>query len=144
MTTKQPIQIRQGDVYLIPVKALPKGCTPIHPLDGRCFVLAFGETTGHAHAIYDFTADAEAEKAASEAIANAQAGAVADEAVKRAMKLRTAQMWASPDGEWYLEVRQPSQMRHEEHAAPTIPPGIYHAPIQVEAKSENMIRRVQD
>ncbi len=91
MTTK-PIQTRQGDVYLIPVKALPKGCTPIHPLDGRCFVLAFGETTGH----------------------------------KYAVSLHTAQMWTSPDGEWYLEVRQPSLMKHEEHAAPTIPPGIYH------------------
>lgn len=140
----KPIQIRQGDVYLIPVAALPAGCTPIQPEAGRRFVLAHGETTGHAHAIYEFTADEAAEKEASEAIANASASAAATDAIKRAMDLRTAQMWASPDGEWYLEVRKSSQMRHEEHSAPTIPPGIYHAPIQVEAGADNMLRRVQD
>jgi len=143
MTTK-PQQIRQGDVYLIPVTALPAGCKPIQPEGGRRFVLAHGEATGHAHAIYEFTADEDAEKAASDAIASASASASAEQAVKRAMKLRTAQMWASPDGEWYLEVRQPSTMRHEEHGAPTIPPGIYHAPIQVEANADNMVRRVAD
>lgn len=141
---QQPIQIRQGDVYLIPIKALPLGCKPIQPEGGRRFVLAHGEVTGHAHGIYEFTIDAQAEQAASEAIANASASAAADEAVKRAMSLRTAQMWASPDGEWYLEVRKASELRHEEHSAPTIPPGIYHAPIQVEANSDNMIRRVAD
>lgn len=141
---QRPIQIRQGDVYLIPVKALPAGCKPIQPEGGRRFVLAHGEVTGHAHAIYEFTADADAERAAADAIATASASAAAGEAVKRAMSLRTAQMWASPDGEWYLEVRQPSAMRHEEHSAPTIPPGIYHAPIQVEANNDNMIRRVAD
>jgi len=143
MKTKA-IQIRQGDVYLIPVAKLPAGCTPMQPEAGRRFVLAHGEVTGHAHAIYEFTADVDAEKAASEAIANASASAQAERAVKRAMTLRTAQMWASPDGEWYLEVRQPSTMRHEEHSAPTIPPGVYHAPIQVEANSANMLRRVAD
>jgi hypothetical protein len=143
MKTK-PIQIRQGDVYLIPVKALPAGCTPIQPEGGRRFVLAHGEVTGHAHAIYEFTSDVSAEAAAIDAIAAASASAAADLALKRAMALRTAQMWKSPDGEWYLEVRQKSTMRHEEHSAPTIPPGIYHAPIQVEANSDNMIRRVAD
>lgn len=140
----RPIQIRQGDVYLIPVAALPAGCKPIQPEGGRRFVLAHGEVTGHAHAIYEFTADEDAEKAASEAIASASASAAANQAVKRAMALRTAQMWSAPDGEWYLEVREPSTMRHEEHSAPTIPPGIYHAPIQVEANADNMIRRVAD
>jgi hypothetical protein len=147
MTTKrdnQPIQIRQGDVFLIPVAKLPAGCKAIQPEGGRRFVLAHGEVTGHAHAIYEFTADENAEKAASVAIAGASALAAADEAVKRAMSLRTAQLWSSPDGEWYLEVRQPSAMRHEEHSAPTIPPGIYHAPIQVEATADNMTRRVAD
>lgn len=140
----QPIQIRQGDVYLIPVKALPAGCTPIQPEGGRRFVLAHGEVTGHAHAIYEYTSDEQAEKLAIEAIASASSAAAAGDAIKRAMELRTAQMWAAPDGEWYLEIRQPSTMRHEEHSAPTIPPGIYHAPIQVEAGADNMLRRVSD
>lgn len=140
----KPHQIRQGDVLLIPVQALPANCIPIQPEGGRRFVLAHGEITGHAHAIYEFTSDADAEKAAADAIANASASAAADAAMKRAMLLRTAQMWASADGEWYLEVRQPSTMRHEEHSAPTIPPGIYHVPIQVEANTSNLIRRVED
>lgn len=137
-------QIRQGDVYLIPVKALPKGCTPIDPEGGRRFVLAHGEVTGHAHAIYEYTTDAAAEAAANEAIAAANASALAHAAVNRARALRTAQMWASPDGEWYLEIRQPSTMRHEEHSAPTIPAGIYHAPVQVEAGLQNSLRVVAD
>lgn len=146
MTKQQnhPFQIRQGDVYLIPVKSLPAGSTPIPPEGGRRFVLAHGEVTGHAHAIYEFTADADAEKLAAEAVAGASASAAAEQAVRRAMELRTAQMWASSDGEWYLEIRRPSMMRHEEHSAPTIPPGIYHAPIQVEAGADNMLRRVAD
>lgn len=135
----KPIQLRQGDVYLIPVKALPKGCTPIEPEGGRRFVLAHGEVTGHAHAIYEFTPDLAAEHAAREA-----AGEIAEAALARARARRTAQMWASPDGEWYLEIREPSTMRHEEHSAPTIPPGIYFAPVQVEAGADNMIRQVAD
>lgn len=61
MKTAQ-IQIRQGDVLLRPVKALPAGCTPIEPEGGRRFVLAHGEVTGHAHAIYEFTPDEQAEQ----------------------------------------------------------------------------------
>ena len=145
MTQKlTPIQIRQGDVFLIPVAALPAGCKPMQPEGGRRFVLAHGEVTGHAHAIYEFTADADAEQAAAAAISAASASAAAQQAVARAMALRTAQLWAATDGEWYLEVRQPSTMRHEEHSAPVIQPGIYHAPIQVEAGADNMIRQVAD
>jgi hypothetical protein len=42
-------QCRQGDVLLIPVEALPAG-TIEESADGRV-VLAYGEVTGHAHAI---------------------------------------------------------------------------------------------
>lgn len=41
---------RQGDVLLIPVAALPKGCRPI-PAEGERIILARGEVTGHAHAV---------------------------------------------------------------------------------------------
>jgi len=50
MKTQRRI-IRQGDVCLIPVKALPDGAQP-RESTGRV-VLAYGEVTGHAHAIYD-------------------------------------------------------------------------------------------
>lgn len=130
--------IRQGDVLLVPVAALPEGCKPIEPEKGRRFVLAHGEVTGHAHAIYEFTADAQAEQDL------AKAAEVTDALLSRARKARMAQMWASPDGEWYLEVKSPSVMRHEEHSAPTIPAGIYHCPVQVEAGPGNMARVVAD
>ena len=133
-----PFQIRQGDVMLIPVAALPAGCKHIEPEGGRRFVLAHGEVTGHAHAIYEFTPDEQAEQQL------AKAAEIAGAALERARTRRTAQMWASPDGEWYLEIRQPSTMRHEEHSAPAIPPGIYHAPVQVEAGPDNMARIVAD
>ena len=130
--------IRQGDVMLIPVAALPAGCVHIEPEGGRRFVLAHGEVTGHAHAIYEFTPDEQAEQDL------AKAAEVATAALERARALRTAQMWSSPDGEWYLEIRKQSVMRHEEHSAPTIPAGIYYCPVQVEAGPDNMNRLVAD
>ena len=45
--------IRQGDVCLIQVAKLPKGAVAVESKDR--VVLAFGEVTGHAHAIYDVT-----------------------------------------------------------------------------------------
>lgn len=49
--TKLP-QLRQGDVQLQQVNSLPAGCTEVAP-EGNRIVLAHGEVTGHAHAIYD-------------------------------------------------------------------------------------------
>lgn len=137
-TEKNQHQIRQGDVYLIPVAKLPNGCTHIEPEGGRRFVLAHGEVTGHAHAIYEFTADEKIEQD------SAMAAEVATAALERARKLRTAQMWVCPAGEWYLEVRRESTMRHEEHSAPQIPAGIYYCPVQVEAGPDNMHRLIAD
>jgi hypothetical protein len=138
ITMKKALQIRQGDVYLIPVSKLPEGCIHIEPEGGRRFVLAHGEVTGHAHAIYEFTPDQQAEQDL------AKAAEVAGAALERARTRRTAQMWSAPNGEWYLEVRQESTMRHEEHSAPKIPVGIYHCPVQVEAGPDNMARIVAD
>lgn len=44
--------LRQGDVSLIKVSALPKGAVEIKTESNRV-VLAYGEVTGHAHAIYE-------------------------------------------------------------------------------------------
>ena len=44
----QPKLIRQGDVLLRPVAALPPG---LKPLESR--TLAYGEQTGHAHVVID-------------------------------------------------------------------------------------------
>lgn len=42
----------QGDVLYTPVLSLPADATPVQR-DGGRIVLAYGETTGHAHAILD-------------------------------------------------------------------------------------------
>ena len=42
---------RQGDVLIIPVRSIPEKLDPIDSEDGRV-VLAHGEVTGHAHAIW--------------------------------------------------------------------------------------------
>ncbi|MDP8976400.1 MAG: hypothetical protein M3N28_08580 [Actinomycetota bacterium] len=51
-TTASPTQFRQGDVFLRQVGSVPEGCTPVARDKGR-IVLAYGEVTGHAHAIAD-------------------------------------------------------------------------------------------
>lgn len=42
--------IRQGDVLLVAIKEVPAKATKIKPDNGR-LILAYGEVTGHAHAI---------------------------------------------------------------------------------------------
>lgn len=48
--TQVPPQYRQGDVFLERVSALPANLTPRARDKGRV-ILAYGEVTGHAHAI---------------------------------------------------------------------------------------------
>lgn len=121
-------QLRQGDVQLQPVKSLPKGCTEIAP-EGNRIVLAHGEVTGHAHAIYDHIATpAAADEIAEAAIARAQS---------------KARLWRAPDGSRYLEVAETVTLRHEEHTPHTLAPGIYHLPTQVEYTPAEL-RRVAD
>jgi hypothetical protein len=49
-------QYRQGDVLLVRIDKLPRGLRQV-PRDGGRVVLAYGEATGHAHAIADTGAD---------------------------------------------------------------------------------------
>lgn len=44
--------LRQGDVLLKRVKSIPDGAKPVQRESGR-IVLAYGEATGHAHAVMD-------------------------------------------------------------------------------------------
>jgi len=46
------MQQRQGDVFIEKVSEVPEGAVP-YPMEGKRFVLAHGEVTGHAHAIYE-------------------------------------------------------------------------------------------
>jgi hypothetical protein len=118
-------QLRQGDVQLQPVAALPAGCAQV-PAEGNRIVLAHGEVTGHAHAIYDYQASAEE---------------MADAAIARAQT--RARLWQAPNGVRYLEVTETVTLRHEEHTQHTLPPGIYKLPVQVEY-TPAALRRVAD
>lgn len=121
-------QLRQGDVQLQPVAALPHGCKELPP-EGNRIVLAHGEVTGHAHAIYDHIATPGA------------ADEIAEAAIERAKS--KARLWAAPDGSRYLEVTEAVTLRHEEHTAHTLHPGVYHLPTQVEY-TPSELRRVAD
>jgi hypothetical protein len=127
-----PKQLRQGDVLLQPVASLPPGCTEI-PNDKGRIVLAYGEVTGHAHAIADHVAYAERRGAAAEEIASA--------AIARAQT--KARLWKAQNGERYLEVTEMVNLTHEEHTAHALLPGIYHLPTQVEY-TPAALRRVAD
>lgn len=48
-------QFRQGDVFIIETNAIPTDAAEVKRDDGRV-VLAYGEVTGHAHAIHDKSA----------------------------------------------------------------------------------------
>jgi hypothetical protein len=49
-TVKKVMHYRQGDVLLVRRTRLPRGTKPV-PRDRGRIVLAYGEVTGHAHAI---------------------------------------------------------------------------------------------
>jgi hypothetical protein len=48
----KPMQLAQGDVLLVPCLEIPKRAKEVERDKGRV-VLAYGEVTGHAHAIAD-------------------------------------------------------------------------------------------
>lgn len=52
MASSQRHQIAQGDVLVTPVASLPKGAKNV-PRDGSRVILAYGEVTGHAHALHE-------------------------------------------------------------------------------------------
>lgn len=129
---KTNAHIRQGDVLLVPAKQLPAGCTEVKP-DGNRIVLAYGEVTNHAHAIYDHIVQREATPGVADEIAEA--------AIARAQS--KARLLIAPSGERYLEVKETVTLKHEEHTQHTLPPGIYHLPKQMEY-SPAELRRVAD
>jgi hypothetical protein len=49
---KRPVMYRQGDVLVVAVDKIPRRAKPVGRDRGRV-VLAYGEATGHAHAIAD-------------------------------------------------------------------------------------------
>lgn len=53
MKTEVPWMIRQGDVALVAVAEIPSDATEQRRDEGDRVVLAYGEVTGHAHALHE-------------------------------------------------------------------------------------------
>lgn len=105
---------RQGDVLIQLVDGLPNGAQNVTASDR--IVLAHGEVTGHAHAIY--------------------------EPKTKATPNGKALMW-SAGAERFIQVLEATAVRHEEHAPIALDPGIYKVGLQREYSPEE-IRRVED
>ena len=113
------VQYRQGDVLLIAVDAIPGRAVPV-PRDQGEIVLAYGEVTGHRHAIAE---------------PHAELLALPDQEIERRF-LRV--------------VGDEAGLRHEEHDTITVPPGSYQVVRQQEyvpptpARSSRRFRPVLD
>lgn len=116
---------RQGDVLLVEVKSMPCDAKDITPKDR--IVLAYGEVTGHAHAIYP--------EVTEHPIKMLFAGAEPKKEIK-------AKLWDA-GAERFLQVMEKTALRHEEHSAITLEKGIYRVVRQREYDPE-MDRYVAD
>jgi len=107
---------RQGDVYIIPVTEdnAPELEKDTVPRDRGRVVLAYGEATGHAHAIHNPTA---------------QYFPIVGK--------------PKEDDDRLLKIVQTSDLVHEEHSTVAIPPGLYIVRRQREYHPEE-IRTVAD
>ena len=99
-------QLRQGDVLLQSVKVIPAGATEI---EGDV-ILAYGEVTGHAHAIK--LPDTERHK---------------------------VRYW-NAGAERFLQVMETVALTHEEHSEIVLDKGIYRQGFQVEDFGEEVRR----
>ena len=96
---------RQGDVLIVTVGSIPQGTQPVARDRGR-IVLAYGEATGHAHAIHD---------------RNATLSTITgDEVDDRFLEITGAA----------------ASLVHEEHDTITLPPGAYRVRRQREYTPE--------
>lgn len=102
--------VRQGDVLVTRVEAIPEGAVQVARDRGRV-VLAYGEVTGHSHAIGE-----------------------------RGAELLTV----AGEADRWLRLRSTATLRHEEHAAITLPPGEYRVRIQREFSDADEPRQVMD
>jgi hypothetical protein len=100
------VQFRQGDVLVVmdPVAQIPDDAKEIVVQDQRGIILAYGEVTGHAHAV-----ELETEEGG---------------------KLN-ARYWDA-GAERFIQVLSRSTLKHEEHSAIVLEPGLYRQAFQTE------------
>lgn len=109
-----PFHVRQGDVLVVRIDAMPAGVRERRRAGGRV-VLAEGEVTGHHHAIADTV--------------EAPAAAIYDD--------------PQDASGFYLRVGSPTGLVHEEHARIELAPGDYRVVRQREY-TPTAIRNVAD
>jgi hypothetical protein len=105
-----PQQFRQGDVLIVMVDSLPKNVVA-KPRDNGRVVLAYGEVTGHAHAIIEKKVihyDAPDAVSAAEAL-------LASVGMKRQLTAENAPT--------FLELATEAPLQHEEHGTIKLPAG---------------------
>jgi len=108
---------QHGDVILQRVDTIPDTATTVDRDNGRV-ILAYGEVTGHAHAIV----------------------APLDDVILTEIITQSDQ---DEMAERFLKVQREVALSHEEHATINIPPGNYRVTIQREYSPEEL-RRVAD
>lgn len=115
---KPPTMYRQGDVLLVKVNQM-RNARDVTPKDR--IVLAYGEVTGHAHAVYP------------QVITKDKPPAL------------PAKLWDA-GAERYLQVIERTALKHEEHDAITLAPGLYRVIRQREfdPRIHNLSRWVED
>ena len=115
---KNQKQFRQGDVFLTPCPEVPADATVV-PRDSGRVILAYGEVTGHCHAMV------EPDVALLEREVTTPSG--------------------SKEKQMYLRVGAPkgSKLTHQEHSTVTVPPGTYTVVRQREY-SRGEVRQVLD
>ena len=131
-----PSQVRQGDVLVTPVKH-PVDQNDIGKLikdsDKNRIVLAYGEVTGHSHALYPRL---DIEEGISEKV----------EKPVQLFELKNAEQYSdsSLPGQRLLRLNTRALLRHEEHHGISLPPGDYVVINQVEGDEIREFRRVAD
>jgi hypothetical protein len=148
--------LRQGDVILVPVTSIPKIAKKIARGNG-CVVLAYGEVTGHAHAIHDKNATILAEPNGAQYLRVIAGDGVAIRPVAELepvglnairiqdasgliirMPLADAAEVRAALASGSTLTRPGSLVQHEEHDAIMIEPGLYALPGQREYTSADM------
>lgn len=103
---------RQGDILIALVACLPAGITA-KPRDNGRVVLAYGEVTGHAHAITE------------KAVVHYEAENATDAAQQLLASVGLTIEVGAENAPTFLDVPNGATLAHEEHGAVTLEPGQY-------------------
>jgi hypothetical protein len=123
--------VRQGDVLVVRVAALPSRITPKARDAGRV-ILAYGEVTGHCHQVVGtHVLHYDAPDAATAAMALLRDAGYP-------MTLTEA------NAPTFLDIADPATVEHDEHTAHTLPAGRYVALRQVQWSDAQEPIQVQD